>query len=141
MEKEASGAQDWEIRLASMYEEAYRRTVEAVQRKDPTIDLDVQVFRIGDVILAGLSVEAFTETGLKIKSRSPFKHTIPLGWTNTSIAYLPQREDYPEGGFKLGEVYHVPDLFVQAYLLPTALQPEAEQIAVDKVIELISQLA
>ncbi len=26
-------------------------------------------------------------------------------------------------------------------LLPTALQPEAEQIAVDKVIELISQLA
>jgi neutral ceramidase len=140
-EKEASGAQDWEIRLASMYEEAYRRTVEAVQQEDPTIDLDVQVLRIGDVILAGLSVEAFTETGLKIKSRSPFAHTIPLGWTNTSIAYLPQLEDYPEGGYKLGEVYHVPDLFVQAYLLPTALQPEAEQMAVDKVIELISQLA
>lgn len=140
-EKEASGAQDWEIRLASTYEEAYRRTVEAVRQKDPTIDLDVQVLRIGDVILAGLSVEAFTETGLKIKSRSPFKNTIPLGWTNTSIAYLPQEEDYPEGGFKLGEVYHVPDLFVQAYLLPTALQPEAEQIAVDKVIELISRLA
>jgi hypothetical protein len=140
-EKEASGAQDWEIRLASMYEEAYRRTVEAIQHKDPTIDLDVQVLRIGDVILAGLSVEAFTETGLKIKSRSPFKHTIPLGWTNTSIAYLPQKEDYPEGGYKLGEVYHVPDLFIQAYLLPTALQPEAEQIAVDKVIELISRLA
>ena len=99
------------------------------------------MLRIGDVILAGLSVEAFTETGLKIKSRSPFAHTIPLGWTNTSIAYLPQMEDYPEGGYKLGEVYHVPDLFVQAYLLPTALQPEAEQMAVDKVIELISQLA
>ncbi len=140
-EKEASGAQDWEIRLASTYEEAYRRTVEAVRQKDPTIDLDVQVLRIGGVILAGLSVEAFTETGLKIKSRSPFKHTIPLGWTNTSIAYLPQEEDYPEGGFKLGEIYHVPDLFVQAYLLPTALQPEAEQIAIDKTIELISRLA
>ena len=140
-EKEASGAQDWEIRLASMYEEAYRRTVEAVKQKDPTIDLDVQVFKIGDVILAGLSVEAFTETGLKIKSRSPYQHTIPLGWTNTSIAYLPQLEDYPDGGYQLGEVYHVPDLFVQAYLLPTALQPDAEQIAVDKVIELIKQLA
>jgi len=140
-EKERSGAQDWEIRLASTYEEAYRRTVEAAQQDDPTIDLDVQVFRIGDVILAGLGVEAFTETGLKIKARSPFEHTIPMGWINGPIAYLPQMEDYPEGGFKLGEIYHVPDLFVQAYLLPTALRPEAEQIAVDKVIELINQLA
>ncbi len=139
-EKERSGAQDWEIRLASTYEEAYRRTVEAAQQDDPTIDLDVQVFRIGDVILAGLGVEAFTETGLEIKSRSPFEHTIPMGWINGPIAYLPRMEDYPEGGFKLGEIYHVPDLLVQAYLLPTALQPEAEQIAVDKVIELIKRL-
>jgi len=139
-EKERTGAQDWELRLASMYEEAYRRTVEAALQEDPTIDLDVQVFRIGDVILAGLGVEAFTETGLKIKARSPFEHTIPLGWINGPIAYLPQAEDYPEGGFKLGEIYHVPDLLVQAYLLPTALQPEAEQIAIDTVTQLIEQL-
>jgi neutral ceramidase len=140
-EKQASGAQDWEIRLASEYEEAYRRTLEAIRDGDPTIDLDVQAFRIGDVILAGLNVEPFTETGLKIKSGSPFKHTIPMGWTNTNIAYLPRMEDYPEGGFKLGETYHVPDLLVQAYQLPTALQPQAEQIAVDKTIELIHRLA
>ena len=140
-EKQASGAQDWEIRLASEYEAAYRLTLEAIRDGDPTIDLDVQVFRIGDVILAGLNVEPFTETGLKIKSGSPFKHTIPMGWTNTNIAYLPRMEDYPEGGFKLGETYHVPDLLVQAYQLPTALQPEAEQIAVDKTIELIHRLA
>jgi neutral ceramidase len=139
-EKIDSRAQDWEIRLASEYEQAYRRTLNAIQDGDPTIDLDVQVLRIGDVILAGLGVEAFTETGLQIKARSPFKNTIPLGWNNTSIAYLPREEDYPPGGFKLGEVYHVPDLLVQAYQLPTALQPEAEQIAVDKVIELIERL-
>jgi hypothetical protein len=141
MQKQASGAQDWEIRLASEYEEAYRRTLQAIRNGDPTVDLDVQVFRIGDAILAGLNVETFTETGLKIKALSPFKETIPLGWTNTNIAYLPRAEDYPEGGFKLGEVYHVPDLLVQAYQLPTALQPEAEQIAVDKTIELIHRLA
>ena len=140
-EKIASGAQDWEIRLAAEYEQAYRRTLDAIQDGDPTIDLDVQVLRIGDVIIAGMNVEAFTETGLKIKARSPFKNTLPLGWTNTNIAYLPRKEDYPAGGFKLGEVYHVPDLLVQAYQLPTALQPEAEQIAVDKVIELIERLA
>jgi 4-amino-4-deoxy-L-arabinose transferase-like glycosyltransferase len=34
-----------------------------------------------------------------------------------------------------------PGACVQAYQLPTALQPEAEQIAVDKVIELIERLA
>jgi len=139
-EKERTGAQDWELRLASMYEEAYRRTVEAAQQDDPTVEMDVQVFRIGDVILAGLGAEVFTETGLKIKSRSPFEHTIPMGWNNGPIAYLPQMDDYPEGGFKLGQTYHVPDLLVEAYMLPTALQPEAEQIAVDKVIELIKRL-
>jgi len=139
-DKMASGAQDWEIRLAAEYEQAYRRTLEAIRDGNPTIDLDVQVFRIGDVILAGLNVEVFSETGVKIKSRSPFEYTIPLGWTNTNIAYLPQKEDYPADGFKLGEVYHVPDLLVQAYQLPTALQPEAEQIAVDKVVELIERL-
>jgi hypothetical protein len=64
-----------------------------------------------------------------------------MGWTNTNIAYLPREEDYPAEGFKLGEVYHVPDLLVQAYQLPTGLQPEAEQIAVDKVLELIERLA
>ncbi len=67
-QKQASGAQDWEIRLASEYEEAYRRTLQAIRDGDPTVDLDVQVFRIGDAILAGLNVETFTETGLKIKA-------------------------------------------------------------------------
>jgi hypothetical protein len=140
-EKEKTSAQDWEIRLASMYEMAYSRTVAAVQQGHASLDLDVQALRIDDVILTGLSVEAFTETGLKIKQASPFPHTIPLSYTNSSVAYLPQAEDYPEGGYQLGEVYHVPDLFVQSYLLPTALQPDAEQIAVRKVGELIQRLA
>ena len=77
-QKQASGAQDWEIRLASEYEEAYRRTLQAIRDGDPTIDLDVQVLRIGDAILAGLNVEPFTETGLKIKALSPFKADDPL---------------------------------------------------------------
>jgi len=34
-EKEQSGAQDWEILLASEYMEAYRRTIEAVRNGDP----------------------------------------------------------------------------------------------------------
>ncbi len=140
-EKEKNGAQDWEIRMASMYETAYQRTVEAVKQGNPTIDLDVQVFRIDDIILTGLSVEAFTETGLKIKLASPFPNTIPLSYTNSAVAYLPREEDYPKGGYQLGEVYHVPDLFIQSYLLPTALQPDAEQIAVNKVVELIQRLA
>jgi neutral ceramidase len=140
-ERQSSGAQDWEIRLASMYEEAYRRTVEAVKNGKPTIDLDVHALRINDIVFAGLSVEAFTETGMKIKALSPFPNTIPMGWTNTSIAYLDRAEDYPEGGYELGEVYHLPDLFVQAYLLPTALHPNSEAKAVQKVIELIGRLS
>ncbi len=62
------------------------------------------------------------------------------GYTNGSTGYLPRREDYPPGGWKLHETYHVPDLYVQACLHPVALHPDAEQIAVQRVLELIERL-
>jgi hypothetical protein len=35
----------------------------------------IQAFRIGDLGIASIPFEVFTETGLEIKSRSPFKDT------------------------------------------------------------------
>ena len=56
------------------------------------------------------------------------------------MAYLPRADDYPEGGWSVQERYHVPDLLAQSYSLPVAFRPEAEQIVVEKVSNLIRQL-
>jgi hypothetical protein len=133
-------AQSWEIRVAARYAKWSRKLVEAVEEGHPTTDLVLQAFRVNDIIFASLSVEAFFETGLAVKERSPFGHTFVFGYTNGSIAYLPRAEDYPEGGWRLSQPYALPDLMPQAYTLPVALRPDSEQVAVENLSEMIRAL-
>ena len=73
------------------------KLVEAVHQGNPPRDVVIQAIRINDIVLAGISVEAFFETGLAIKARSPFKHTQVLGFSNGIVTYLPRAEDYSAG--------------------------------------------
>ncbi len=139
-ERQTKGAQPWEIRVAGHYAIWADKLVEAVQAEHPTLDLVLQAIRINDIVLTSLNVEAFFETGLTIKKKSPFEHTQVLGYTNGVECYLPRAKDYPSGGWKINEAYAVPDLLVQAYLLPVALHPDSEQQAVDHLTALIQQL-
>ena len=133
-------AQTWEIRVAAKYADWSRKLVEAVEDGHPTADLMLQVIRVNDIVFAALNVEAFYETGLEVRGRSPFEHTLVFGYTNGSIAYLPRDEDYPEGGWKLTERYALPDRMPQAYSLPVALHPDSEQVAVKNLSEMIRGL-
>jgi hypothetical protein len=117
------------------------KLVEAVEDGHPTADLILQGIRVNDIVFAALNVEAFFETGLEVKDRSPYEHTLVFGYTNGSIAYLPREEDYPPGGWKLTERYALPDRMPQAYGLPVALHPDSEQVAVDHLAEMIRALA
>jgi hypothetical protein len=139
-ERVRNRAQSWEIRVAARFAKWSRKLVEAVEDGHPTADLVLQAFRVNDIVFASLSVEAFYETGLAVKARSAHDHTLVFGYTNGSIAYLPRAQDYPEGGWKLSEPYALPDLIPQAYTLPVALRPDAEQIAVENLSEMIRAL-
>ncbi len=134
-------AQTWEVRVAAKYADWSRKLVEAVGDGHPTADLILQIIRVNDIVFAALNVEAFYETGLEVRGRSPFRHTLVFGYTNGSIAYLPREVDYPEGGWKLTERYALPDRMPQAYSLPVALHPDSEQIAVKNLSEMIQTLA
>jgi len=140
-ERKTRGAQAWEMRVAQHFASWGDQLVEAVQEVRPTLDLVLQVIRINDIVLASLNMEAFFETGLAVKSRSPVKHTQVLGYTNGVMGYLPRAEDYPRDGWKVNELYAVPDLYVQSYRLPVALHPDSEQVAVDRLTMLIEQLS
>ena len=140
-EKQAGRAPTWEIRVAAKYTEWSKKLVEAVSDGNPTVDLVLQAMRVNDIVFTSLNVEAFFETGMEVRARSPYEHTLVFGYTNGSIAYLPRAEDYPEGGWKLGERYALPDRMPQAYSLPVALRPDSEQVAVEHLVGLIQELA
>ena len=137
----ASDARNWEISVAMRFTDWAEKLVEAVHQGNPPLDTLIQAIRINDIVLASASVEAFFQTGLDVKARSPFEHTQFLGFSNGLVAYLPRADDYPEGGWSVHERYAVPDLLVQSYSMPVAFRPEAEQTVVERVSELIRQLA
>lgn len=114
--------------------------VEAIKTGRRTLDMTIQVIRVNDIVLVGLSVEAFAKTGKTIKARSPFAHTQVLGYSNGCVCYLPRSEDYPEGGWDIHQRYGVPDMIFQSYSLPAAIRPESEQRVVDKALEMIERL-
>jgi len=140
-ERRNQDAQEWEIRFAQKYEHWARNLVAAVAQGDPALDLHLQAIRVNDIVIVGMNVETFFETGLEIAARSPFQDTFVLGYSNGVVSYLPRSEDYPEEGWRLDASYAVPDLIPQAWGMPVALAPDSEQRAVDGGLELIRQLS
>ena len=134
-------AQEWEQRVAEKYADWADVLCEAVELGNPTCDLYLQAIRVGDLAVLGMNGEMFFETGLEIRSRSPFPETFALGYTNGTIGYLPRAEDYPEGGWRLDEAYAVPDLIFQVHPHPVALHPSSERRIVDASLALLGRLS
>jgi hypothetical protein len=66
----------------------------------------LQVMRIGDIALVGVPAEYFTQLGLDIKNRSPFRHTYIAELGNDWIGYLPNLEGHKLGGYQVWTGYH-----------------------------------
>jgi hypothetical protein len=82
------------------YEKDYaQRTISAAGWPD-TVSVILQAFRIGDLGIAAVPFEAFTETGLEIKARSPFQDTFTIELANGGYGYLPTPEQHELGGYE-----------------------------------------
>jgi hypothetical protein len=66
----------------------------------------VQVLRIGDVAIVGVPAEYFTQLGLDIKNRSPFRYTYIAELANDWIGYLPNLEGHKLGGYQVWTGFH-----------------------------------
>ena len=60
----------------------------------------LQVMRIGDVAIVGLSGQPFTSLGLQIRRLSPFRYTYVTMISNGAMGYLPDREGYKLKGYQ-----------------------------------------
>ncbi|MDI6772961.1 MAG: neutral/alkaline non-lysosomal ceramidase N-terminal domain-containing protein [bacterium] len=130
-----AGADDAEVtaaRLELLYAELALSWVEQRTRAEGAgaaeETAEVQAFAVGDVALVGLPGEFFVESGLRLQNRSPFKHTIVVGYANGGIGYVPPASAFAEGGY-------------ETRLAPwSRVAPEAEGLILDAAASLLDGL-
>ena len=66
----------------------------------------LQALLVGDVAIVGVPAEYFTQLGLDIKNRSPFRYTYIAELANDWIGYLPNLEGHKLGGYQVWTGYH-----------------------------------
>jgi hypothetical protein len=91
------------------------------------VNVILQAFRIGDLGVAAIPFEVFTETGLEIKARSPYKPTFTIELANGSYGYLPTPEQHKLGGY-------------ETWLSTNKVETDASQKIVAGLMDLFSTL-
>ena len=81
-------------------ERNYASRITLLNDAPPRTDIIVQAFRIGDLGIAAIPFEVFTETGLEIKAKSPFKPTFTISLANGTYGYLPTPPQHELGGYE-----------------------------------------
>jgi neutral ceramidase len=89
----------------------------------------LQVLLIGDVAIAGVPAEYFTQLGLDIKNRSPFRHTYIAELANDWIGYLPNLEAHKLGGYQVWTGYH------------SYAEPGTGERLADEIVAMLRELA
>lgn len=89
----------------------------------------VQVLRLGDLAIVGVPAEYFTQLGLDIKNRSPFRHTVIAELANDWIGYLPNREGHKLGGYQVWTGHH------------SYAEPGTGERVADLAVEMLQELA
>ncbi len=82
------------------YEMVYRDRVQALDEGPEEIDVPLQVVRIGELAIAAIPFEVFTEIGLEIKEKSPFSDAFTIELANGSNGYLPTPRQHELGGYE-----------------------------------------
>ena len=109
------------------HEKTYaQRTLQMLERPDQ-VDIIIQTFKIGDLGIAAIPFETFSETGLEIKARSPFKASFTIELANGSYGYLPTPSQHKLGGY-------------ETWLGTNRVETEASVKITDTILQLFSQM-
>ena len=82
------------------HERVYASRAIVQQTSPETIRIPLQTVRIGDLGIAAIPFETFSETGLEIKAHSPFKPSFTIELANGGYGYLPTPEQHELGGYE-----------------------------------------
>ncbi|WP_439620298.1 hypothetical protein [Gemmata sp.] len=81
-------------------EEVYARESVKMAAYPDTVSVPLNAYRIGDLAVAAVPCEVFTEIGLTVKKNSPFKPTCVVSLANGYYGYLPTPAHHAIGGYE-----------------------------------------
>jgi hypothetical protein len=81
-------------------DEIYARETVLIAKYPDTVKLKIQAMRIGDLGIAAVPCEVFTEIGLEIKKKSPLSRTFTVSLANGYNGYLPTPAQHALGGYE-----------------------------------------
>jgi len=81
-------------------EEIYAARTLEVQGQPARARFPLQALRIGEVGITTLPNEVFSETGLELKARNPFKPAFTVSLAHGYFGYLPTPEQHALGGYE-----------------------------------------
>lgn len=80
--------------------EIYAREAVLLAEYPDTVKVNVQAMRVGELGIAAIPCEVFTEIGLEIKRRSALKPAFTISLANGYFGYLPTPEQHALGGYE-----------------------------------------
>src|SRR5262245_34079468 len=78
----------------------YARESALLEKYPNTVPVTIQALRVGDIGIAAIPCEVFTEIGLEIKRSSPLKNTFTIELANGYNGYLPTPAQHALGGYE-----------------------------------------
>ncbi|MBI4908217.1 MAG: neutral/alkaline non-lysosomal ceramidase N-terminal domain-containing protein [Acidobacteria bacterium] len=107
---------------------AYAERAIELSKAPEFADVLLQTMRIGDLGIAAIPCEVFTETGLAIKAKSPLRTTFTMELANGHYGYLPTPEQHELGGY-------------ETWLGTNRLEKEASRKITAALLEMFGRLA
>ncbi|QDV27991.1 hypothetical protein [Aureliella helgolandensis] len=82
------------------HEKTYAARTATLSESPDTVDVPLQTLRIGDLGIAAVPFEVFTEIGLEIKDRCPLSDSFTIELAGGSYGYLPSPAQHELGGYE-----------------------------------------
>ncbi len=110
------------------HERAYANRAIQQQESPDTVRVIVQAVRIGESGISAIPFEVFSEIGLELKERNPFKPSFTMELANGGYGYLPTPEQHKLGGY-------------ETWLGTNKVEEQASVKIVDNLLEMFGELA
>ena len=89
-----------DVKPAHVRELAYAERTLRLAAGPAELSVPIQALRIGDLGIAAIPFEVFTDIGLQIKKEAPFARAFTISLANGSGGYLPTPEQHALGGYE-----------------------------------------